>query len=403
MNSIVNPLIYFYRNHRFSNIVLEILCIRKPPVTKSKVAPMQYVGSKDPFSKRGIQKHPNANSHHLLSRSASCELANVIGLNRAMKKRPVSAPSIIRLHSNSFDSSQPQNPSSILTVVATVHPQRPERHLDSLPIFHPSSLTKRWEAKRNHFNLSDPARDLIKKLYGFNHRKLNNHLPYVLPRSPTTRVRQSEIWVQDYHLERSIAYGKGAGSNWISLPSRKGLWKRSMSAPALHEIRSFRNDTLQQKAAAAYDESLGCLHLKNSWRLSEYSWRLSLESDGSASVLNAFVLLEDAFVICLWVYGIDLFVKSTKHDQTLFYQKRPFPQRSLLCQVSHTVYAWRPCAERTKHPLETPGESKFFSLSLPAALFLWYRSFVLVIYIVLFRSFISDKRWMRLPLWTLGG
>ena len=85
MNSIVNPLIYFYRNHRFRNIVLEILCIRKPHVAKSKVAPMQYVRSKDPFSKKGIQKHPNANSHRLLSRSASCELANVTRLNQIVQ------------------------------------------------------------------------------------------------------------------------------------------------------------------------------------------------------------------------------------------------------------------------------------------------------------------------------
>ena len=261
MNSIVNPLIYFYRNHRFRNIVLEIFCIRNPPVAKSKVAPMQYVRSKDPFSKKGVQKHPNANSHHLLSRAASCELANVIELNRAMKKRPVSAPSMIRLHSNSFSSSQPQNPWSILTVVATVHPQRLERHRNSLLIFHPSSLTKRWEAKRNHFNLSDPAGDLIKKRYQFNNRKLSNHLPYLLPRSPTARVRQSEIWVQDYHLERSTANGKGAGSHGISLRSRKGFLKRSMSAPALREISSFRNDTLQREAPAACDESLDSRHL----------------------------------------------------------------------------------------------------------------------------------------------
>ena len=261
MNSIVNPLIYFYRNHRFRNIVLEILCIRKPPVAKSKVAPMQYVRSKDPFSKKGIQKHPNANSHRLLSRSASCELANVIELNRAMKKRPVSAPSIIRLHSNSFDSCQPQNPSSILTVVATVHPQRPERHRNSLPIFHPSSSTKRWEAKRNPFNPSDPPGDLIKKQYQFNNRKLSNHLPYLQPRAPTTKVRQSEIWVQDCHLERSTAYGKGAGSYGISLRSRKGLLKRSMSAPALREISSFRNETLQREVPVACDESLDSRNL----------------------------------------------------------------------------------------------------------------------------------------------
>ena len=131
----------------------------------------------------------------------------------------------------------------------------------SLPIFHPSSLTKRWEAKRNHFNLSDPAGDLIKKQYQFNNRKLSNHLPYPLPRSPTARVRQGEIWVQDYHLERSTANGKGAGSYGISLRSRKGLLKRSMSAPALREISSFRNDTLQRETPAACDESLDSRHL----------------------------------------------------------------------------------------------------------------------------------------------
>ena len=107
MNSIVNPLIYFYRNSRFRSIILEILGIRKPPAAKSKVDPMQYVRSKDLSSAEGTQKQPNAYSRRLFSRSASCELANVTRLNRAMKKRPVSAPSIIRLHSNSIDSSQP--------------------------------------------------------------------------------------------------------------------------------------------------------------------------------------------------------------------------------------------------------------------------------------------------------
>ena len=78
------------------------------------------------------------------------------------------------------------------------------------------------------------------------------------------RVRQSEIWVQDYHLERSTAFGKSAGSYGISLRSRKGLLKRSTSTPALREISGFRNDTLQQEAPAASDESLDSRHLQKS-------------------------------------------------------------------------------------------------------------------------------------------
>ena len=75
-------------------------------------------------------------------------------------------------------------------------------------------------------------------------------MPYLLPRSPKARVRQGEIWVQDYHLERCTANGRAAGSYGISLRSRKGLLKRSMSAPALREIRSFLYDTLQPATKA---------------------------------------------------------------------------------------------------------------------------------------------------------
>ncbi|CAH3027767.1 unnamed protein product, partial [Porites evermanni] len=124
MNSIVNPLIYCYRNRRFRNIVLEILCIRKPYENKPTVLPMQYVTSKDLSSMGGTQKQPNAYSRRLMSRSASCELANETVLSGATKKRSVSAPSLIISHSNSFKSPEPRNnPSSILKVVATVHPQ----------------------------------------------------------------------------------------------------------------------------------------------------------------------------------------------------------------------------------------------------------------------------------------
>ena len=41
----------------------------------------------------------------------------------------------------------------------------------------------------------------------------------------------------------------------------KGLLKRAMSAPALREISSFRNDTLQRGAPAAGDESLDSRNL----------------------------------------------------------------------------------------------------------------------------------------------
>ena len=212
MNSIVNPLIYFYRNSRFRSIILEILRIRKPPAAESKVDPMQYVRSKDLSSAEGTQKQRNAYSRRLFSRSASCELANVTLLNCAMKKRSVSAPSLIRLHSNSFDSFEPQNPSSILTVVATIHPQRLEGHFSIIRLSSSKNSTKGWEAKRNSFNLSGPPEDLKKEQFPSNYKKLNKR------------------------LTKSATFISGAeGLCPVPSRSRKGLLKRSMSAPSLGE------------------------------------------------------------------------------------------------------------------------------------------------------------------------
>ena len=212
MNSIVNPLIYFYRNSRFRSIILEILRIRKPPAAESKVDPMQYVRSKDLSSAEGTQKQRNAYSRRLFSRSASGELANVTLLNCAMKKRSVSAPSLTRLHSNSFDSFEPQNPSSILTVVATIHPQRLEGHFSIIRLSSSKNSTKGWEAKRNSFNLSGPPEDLKKEQFPSNYKKLNK------------RLTKSATFI-------SGAEGLCAGPS----RSRKGLLKRSMSAPSLGE------------------------------------------------------------------------------------------------------------------------------------------------------------------------
>ena len=180
MNSIVNPLIYCYRNRRFRNIVLEILCIRNPPAAKTKVGPSQ-VG--------------------------------------AIKKRPVSAPSV-RLRSNS---PQSQNPSAILSVVATVHPQRSQGHGDSFSMFHPSSSKdskKSWKVKCNPLNVSDPPQDLIKEQYAINRKNLSKY------------------------LTRSASYSESAGSCGTSPRSPASLLKRSMSAPSLSQIKRSCDDTL---------------------------------------------------------------------------------------------------------------------------------------------------------------
>ena len=162
----------------------------------------------------GTQKQPNAFSRRLLSRSASCELANVTVLNCAMKKRSVSAPTLIRLHSNSFDSFALQNnSSSILTVVATFHPQRLEGYFSIIRLSSSMNSTKSWEAKlRNSFNLSGPPEDLKEDQFPSNPMKLNKRL-----------------------IKSSTFISGAAGSCAVPSRSRKVLLKRSMSAPSLGE------------------------------------------------------------------------------------------------------------------------------------------------------------------------
>ena len=152
---------------------------------------------------------PNVCSRRLLSKSASCELSNVTELIGAKKKRPVSAPSIIRLRSNS---PQSQNPSTILTVVATVHPQRLEGYFSIIRLSSSKNSTKSWEAKRNSFNFSGPPEDLKEDQFPSNPMKLNKRL-----------------------IKSSTFISGAVRSCAVPSSSRKGLLKRSLSVPSLGE------------------------------------------------------------------------------------------------------------------------------------------------------------------------
>ena len=115
------------------------------------------------------------------------------------------------------------SPSTILTVVATVHPQRSQGHGDSFSMFHPSSSKdskKSWKVKCNPLNVSDPPQDLIKEQYAFNRRNLSNY------------------------LTRSASCNESAGSCATSPRSPESLLKRSMSAPSLGQIKRSCDDTL---------------------------------------------------------------------------------------------------------------------------------------------------------------
>ena len=108
-NSVVNPLIYCYRDCRFRNAVLEILRIRKPNVTPYVVTDTtRFARGKDVFDlERDKVQGQKVENPVRLTRSASCDLVHFLGRfqlesHKKAFKRFMSSPSlpISRFHND---------------------------------------------------------------------------------------------------------------------------------------------------------------------------------------------------------------------------------------------------------------------------------------------------------------
>ena len=126
LNSLVNPILYCYRDRRFRNAVLEMLRMRKPQTTQPAVGIVRYVRRKNLFAaEEDVLELQNVDKPTCLQRAASCDLAVVSDpvheLSHKIKlKRSMSAPS--------FDNGisllvglQPKQPSSFLITTATIN------------------------------------------------------------------------------------------------------------------------------------------------------------------------------------------------------------------------------------------------------------------------------------------
>ena len=69
LSSLINPLIYCYRDHRFRNAILELLGMRKPQATSSAFGNNQFVRQKDIFRSSEL---PKGKCSQRLERSVSC-------------------------------------------------------------------------------------------------------------------------------------------------------------------------------------------------------------------------------------------------------------------------------------------------------------------------------------------
>ena len=100
-NSVVNPLIYCYRDCRFRNAVLEILRIRKPKVTPYVVTDTtRFARGKGVFDSETDKVQGQFVENPVrLTRSASCDLVHFLGRfqlesHKKAFKRIMSSPSL---------------------------------------------------------------------------------------------------------------------------------------------------------------------------------------------------------------------------------------------------------------------------------------------------------------------
>ena len=123
LNSLFNPLIYCYRDHRFRNAILELLWLKKPQAILPAAGAAQFIRQKDPF--RSSEQQKVGKFTQRLTRSASCNLTDAFDSIHEthtviMLKKSLSAPTLYT-RSSSLEGLDLQQPSSIVETSATIH------------------------------------------------------------------------------------------------------------------------------------------------------------------------------------------------------------------------------------------------------------------------------------------
>ena len=134
LNSLVNPLLYCYRDRRFRNALLELLRIRKPRASQPAVYSVRYVRRKDQFAaEEDALDRQHVVRHTRLKRTLSCDLTVVSDCAHGrprdiMLKRSMSAPMLKECCSvSSIDELELRQPSSIIVTTATINVQTGQR------------------------------------------------------------------------------------------------------------------------------------------------------------------------------------------------------------------------------------------------------------------------------------
>ena len=133
LNSLANPLIYFYRDRRLREAALELLGVKRPEAIQPAVGAARFIRRKDPFgSLEAVQELQKVEQPTRFKRVASCDPAVVSDCahQRSPKtflKRSMSAPTLDKCI-GSADGLQLQQASSIIVTTEIIHSERGRRY-----------------------------------------------------------------------------------------------------------------------------------------------------------------------------------------------------------------------------------------------------------------------------------
>ena len=126
LNSLVNPLLYVYRDRRFRKAVLELLRLQKPNTVQSAAGAVRFVRDKDQScSLRVYPERQKVHQHAHLTRAVSCDLSvdseYVYGRSsNTLLKRSMSVPTLHKC-SDSINGLHLQQCSTVAKTNAIIH------------------------------------------------------------------------------------------------------------------------------------------------------------------------------------------------------------------------------------------------------------------------------------------
>ena len=144
LNSLLNPLIYCFTDHRFRNAMLELLKIKKPRAIQPATGVVRFARKKDPFLPKDIPEN-----RPRLKRSTSCNTVPALdgacakSSDKLVSKRSLSLPLLGKgncLFINEMK--QMKQPMSKTTTTVTVHVESRSRFAKKDGLFSPKTVAE---------------------------------------------------------------------------------------------------------------------------------------------------------------------------------------------------------------------------------------------------------------------